>query len=324
MGIIRPQPLRIGARVSLPISMITFYRDKDNQYIYYPENHRGVGDDVYLNNSIAFNPKRRCTLEEPRALQRVVSRGVIVGYRNTKTDEQIEPDQYNKRLETLESIGDDDITVEEEVELRRLQREWEEVVEEVETREDVPFKIVDIDYPADIRLLPLQHFAKQPEQINQFEINGEQIALDYAHKLCQEAGLRRRKTERHKSERGTYYLDEDFYWWRIEGENYGERGEMNEFSKKFVGSLSDCEKRIAEIETYVQSIFDSWAVALIDPGHLTVKWLDKRVRELKYQIECIDPKVKTRSNHQRALKMMEEMVEWVKEKAQEKLAAVSD
>lgn len=318
MGVIRPQPLRIPQQSD----MITFFEDYEGNFVYYTSNPQN-GTTYVLNGEIDFCIGETCTVPKPITLEEVRSRQQIAAYRNSKTEEMLRPNVYLKQVQALDKA---DPSLEEEVELTRLQREWDEVYEEVEVRDKIPFTIEKVEYIADERLKPLRHLGN-PSQINYFSVDGEAICFAYAHKLCREAGLERvldnhrRHTKR--GERGTYYLDDDFYWWQIEGNNYGDRSDQRELQENFVGPALKCYERIQFIEDKVQEMFDSWAIALIEPPHATVKHLSERINNAQDYMKQVDPKIKTKGYYKKAMDELDGLVDYLVKRTQEKHASNS-
>lgn len=300
----------------------TFYRDREDNYVYFADNSRSRSD-LRLNGTIPFEPSRNCTLPMPRTLDQVRTKEVVTSYKRVDSDEIISAIEFERRCKVYEDIPENELSVEQEVEYVRLKREWEPIQEQQEIQKPVPFQVIDIEYPADHRLVPMRHLG-EPEKANYFTVYGHDVAIAKAHELCRAAGLKLVAHEDRKGhERNTYYLDGNFYWWRIEGESYCEH-KLYKVDKEFTGTLTECQRFISEVEATVQNVFDEWAVAYIEPDYLTVRAIKRALGEIESSVESIDPKVKTHRHKKSALQAITAMKELLREKARKALDSVTD
>lgn len=161
---------------------------------------------------------------------------------------------------------------------------------------DYEFEVIDIDYPADERLIPLRHY--NHEKVNYFQVDLMNVAVKLAHSLCQDKfNLKFNNSQK----RGTYYLgDPDYYaiffYWTIEGKQYTEPLIDKIFPRDFIGDLAECNAAIIEVEKAIRACVEEWRAHDKEPSELNVglviNFLDGVVRKLG----TIDPKIRTAKN----------------------------
>lgn len=285
----------------------TFHKDQFGVHVYYEgmnENpRRGFNSQssLKINGTVDFDPTTTCVVP---AVVRVSSCSNVfqtTGYKSNVTGKTMTVPAYEAGAQALlRDTQPDYDSIEEEVAakvaLRRFQDEWQSESKEVEVHTDHEFEIIDIEYPADERLIPLRHIDN--EKINYFKVDGKQVALNIAHGLCKDEGLEHTNDG---SSRGTYNIASyGIEWWQIEGVRYGNH--LKSLSLyEFTGHLSECRRYINEVECAVRACFDEWMVSGKQARGLTVGMVTKHLDEIAGMIKRIDSKIRTHKTHSSAL-----------------------
>ena len=285
---------------------IVFHRDRFDIHVYHPgmnKETRNSGLDLMLNGTIPFDTRHSLVVPKIKRVSSVQMVNALVGYINTAQGTTMTPQEYQTELSNLEqslanarNAGDTELEVRAEIALRKFNDEWREERQDVEDLTDYEFEIVDIDYPADDRLVPLRHIDGQ--KINYFEVNGKKVALDFIRSLCVGEGL----SENSSGKRRTFKLDDHYSGirFRIEGKSYESNVERIRLNN-FTGTLCECQKFIDSIEKAARLDFDEWVISGKSPDGLTVGEVTRHLDEIERMIRRIDSKIKTKSQHQWAI-----------------------
>ena len=281
-----------------------FHEDEFGVYVFYAGMNLEVTrrkPDLRINRITDFDPLIDCVVPPVTSVSSVSTREQVTGYRN-KTDRRTmtEPGYCSELQRLINCTTKNPCGIEEEVAanvaLRRFESEWEQETKTVTGYTDYEFEVIKIKYPADERLIPLRHFDN--EQVNYFRTNGESVALNLAHQLCKDAGLKHNNNEK----RDAYWIPgyQALSYWSIEGERCGEPTQSLSL-KEFTGTLDECRDYINKIERCVRSCFDEWVVRDKQPKGLTVGKVTKQLDKIKTIVKRIESKIKTRNAYNEAL-----------------------
>jgi hypothetical protein len=282
----------------------TFHRDQFGVHVYYAGMNKTTnrrGPDLKINSTVDFDASTTCVVPPVMRVSSCSNESQTTGYKNKETGKTMTVPAYEAEKQQLEHNSDiTHSSLEEEVSAnvawRRFQDEWQPESKEVEVHTDYEFEVVDIEYPADERLIPLRHI--DGEKINYFKVDGSQVAFNLAHDLCKSEGL---EHDNDGDKRGTYSIPSyGLEWWQIEGVRYG-RALKKLSLHRFTGNLSECRKYINEIECAVRACFDEWTVSGKTALGLTVGMVTKHLDEIASRLQRIDSKIKTRSMHNSTL-----------------------
>jgi len=282
----------------------TFHKDEFGVYVFYAgmndKVRRGVCN-LKINGTIDFNQDVDCVVPPVVRVSSVATKDQVVGYKHKEDGRTISHTAYNAEHQRLEWAKSKTITMEEEVAteiaFRRFEKEWEQETQSMTIHTDHKFEVIDILYPADERLIPLRHF--DAEQVNYFRTDGKMVALNLAHQLCKDAGLKHESSE-HK--RGTYHIQSygGLEYWEIEGARYGKPTNKLNLCI-FTGTLDECRDYINKIEQCVRSCFDEWDMHAKQPIGLTVGMVTRQLDKILSIVTGIDSKVRTRNTYSDAL-----------------------
>ena len=292
---------------------LKFHRDKFGACVYYAGMNQNAParrvSGLRINNTVEFDPSVTCVVPEVTRLSATTTETQIKHYRHT--DGQMmsvrgyEADKM-KLQNIIDATGvsrDDEIAA--TIDLSRLTSEWSPEEEQVEKHVDYEFEIIDIEYPADERLIPLRHIGDT--QINYFKVDCERVAINMIHTLCKGANLKYSE----KNKRRTYSLEERWSSnarpsnWKIEGENYGNPLSQLNLSNDFTGALPECRDRINEIECAVRDCFDNWVISCTSPKALTVGLMTGYLDKIERMVKMIDTKVRTKNQFNQTLRHIE-------------------
>tara|TARA_S200002703_G_C3783460_1_gene241501 strand:+ start:769 stop:1725 length:957 start_codon:yes stop_codon:yes gene_type:complete len=284
-----------------------FHRDRFDIHVYHPGmNHEGrnSGHDLMLNGTIPFDTRHSLVVPKVKRVSSVKTDNKVVGYVNpteklttTIPLYQAALNDIEQKLENAQLAGDTELEVRAEIELRKFKNEWHEDRQDVETLIDYEFEIVDIDYPADDRMIPMRHVDGQ--KINYFEVDGRKIALDFIRSLCVGEGL----TQDNSNKRRTFYVEDSRYsgmTFRLEGKSYQTNINLVRL-KNFIGTLGECQEYIDSIEKAARLDYDEWVVSGKSPDDLTIGEVTKHLDEIESMIRRIDSKVKTQQQKEYAI-----------------------
>jgi hypothetical protein len=277
---------------------IKFYRDEFGIHVYYSEANKGwVGSkNLKINYDLDFDPSTPCVVPAVTSVTEVKTvdyvdyylhgdgrQLTVKAYQGMRSQLQHDEDSAYRRDDTEAELAAS-------IELRKLEFDWNEVRAQKEERDDCKFEVLDIDYPADDRLFPMRHF--DSEKINHFIVDGEKVAVDFAHQLCLGAGLKSSNDSRHQD--GTYDLSHNgLSYWRIESTYHDPKhGECPKL-QEFMGNLSDCQHYVHTIEKAVRRKFDTWASKDSSLGRITAHKLLEKIDSLSTMVERVASKVRT-------------------------------
>ncbi len=162
------------------------------------------------------------------------------------------------------------------------------------TDQSIPFEITDITYSADERMVPLRH--TDENQINYFTVDGKGLAVKFASRLCENAGL---IADSQGHDRKTYRISESYNGyssmgtWLMEGKSYSEHLKPISLSSSFTGHLVECRAYINEIEQNIRQCFDHWAIKDKCPEGLNTGMVMDHLREIEKHLPHIQTKKKT-------------------------------
>jgi len=287
------------------MSKFVFHRDKMGICVYYAgmnQGHRHTHG-LTLNETVEFSSGVSAVVPEPARLSSVTIESETVGYINRKDntkmtleEHEIERVKLGAELSQAQANGDEEAEVRASIAKRKFEQTWEDDVQNVRKHTDFEFEIVDIDYPADERMLPLRHYGD--EQINYFEIDTKEVIKRLAHSLCRGEGLK--EVEQRAINNRTYSLSQHYGWnWYIEGKDYSDS--FGSFRGKFTGTLNECTDYINSVEKVVRDAFDKWMVSGRSPAGMTVGVVNKHLDEIEGIVRRIDTKIKTRNAFNNAL-----------------------
>ena len=277
----------------------TFYKDQFGVHVYYSGGYIR-NQALKINDVVDFDPATNCVVPLVTRVSEVRIENKVTGYIHRDTGTTMSTVEYNNTIAQHESIHSMDI--EEEVKYERLKREWDKQSEKVEVHVDHEFEIVDIEYPADERLIPMRHLGG--EKVNYFTVDGATIARNLAHSLCQGADL----THSHDGkQRNTYDIPthSGLEYWKIEGNYYGKHATGVQLNS-FTGHLVECREFINDVETHVRQGFDEWQVSSRPCGGVSLGVVVERLDEALNVVKRIDPKIRTRHSHERAIEIIQE------------------
>lgn len=287
---------------------LKFHRDKMGIYVYYAGMNQGLRhNDYVLNRNIMFNTKQNAVIPEPERISTVTNEEKIVNYISlvSKDSCKISVDDYEARKAKLVNekfaatqASDVDGEVRAEVGLRQLREGWREDRQMVKTLTNHEFEIIDIEYPADDRLIPIRHY--DDKMVAYFKVDGEFVVNKLAKDLCHNAGL---VSDGTGSTRGKYCASKtSYYGWKltIEGDEFGKQVNAGDVTKGFTGTMVECHEFIKNAEELVRSCFDQWVASRKYPDKFTVGEMLKQLDSIEYWVNAIQFKIKSKSNHQYA------------------------
>tara|TARA_R110002126_G_C10490983_1_gene504928 strand:+ start:155715 stop:156680 length:966 start_codon:yes stop_codon:yes gene_type:complete len=284
---------------------LKFHRDKMGIYVYYAGVNQGLGhNDYVLNRDIKFNVKENSVVPEPESISTLTTEEKTVGYISlvSKDNCKISVDDYEARklkLVNEKSVAtqasDVDGEVRAEVSLRQLRESWQPDRQMVKTLTKHEFEIIDIEYPADDRLVPIRHY--DDKMVGYFKVDGKFVVDKLAKDLCDNAGL---VSDGTGSTRGKYCASKtSYYGWKltIEGDEFGKPVNDGGAVKDFTGTMVECHEFIRSAEKLVRSCFDQWVASRKYPDKFTVGEMLKHLDSIEFWVRSIDFKVKSKSNH---------------------------
>jgi len=286
----------------------TFYKDQFGVYVFYTGINRDVRHQggLKINDTVDFDSSVACVVPPVKRVSSSETEDQITGYKSSVNGKTKTTPAYRAELHNLEGAAqsvyvDAEDEVKARVKLRRFEEEWDEETQQVEVHTDYEFEIVDIEYPADERLRPLRHLDN--EKVNYFQVNGSQVAINFAHLLCKDVDL---KHDDEGKKRGTYHIPSygTLQYWNIEGNRYGQPTETLRLHD-FTGDLAECRKYINEIESCVRGCFDDWEVSGKQPSGLTVGVVTKHLDRILQQVHRIETKIKTKHAYETVLHLIE-------------------
>ena len=287
---------------------LKFHRDKMGIYVYYAGVNQDLRhNDYVLNRDIKFNVKENSVVPEPESISTLRTEEKIVGYISlvSKDSCKISVDDYEARklkLVNRKSVatqaGDVDGEVRAEVGLRQLREGWKEDRQMVKTLTKHEFEVIDIEYPADDRLVPMRHY--DDKMVGYFKVDGKFVIDKLAKELCVNAGL---VSDATGSTRGKYNASKtNYYGWKltIEGDEFGKPVNEGDVLKQFSGTMVECHDFIRNAEELVRNCFDQWVASRKYPDKFTVGEMLKQLDSIEFWVNAIHYKVKSKSDHQSA------------------------
>ena len=287
-----------------------FHKDQFGVLVYYAGmngNPHQSTTNFKINNKIDFDSSKTCIVPLVTRISTTSVETKETGYKQRNTATTISVSTYLANRDTLEldgrnakGVGDINKEVVAQVALRHLKEDWEVQTEEVEVYRDYDFEIIDIEYPADERLIPLRHLDE--EKINYFRVDGEVVAKSLIHQLCKRAGLKESRGEVRCYDFPGY--QDQSYSWRIENVTYG--SPLNDIKLSgFTGHLQECRVYMNDIEFKVRECFDEWLISGKTARGLNVKFMINHLETIRRHVCLIASKVKTKNFHTRALHAIE-------------------
>jgi len=277
-------------------------------YVYYAGMNQGLrGDNYVLNRDIEFNVNENSVIPEPESISTLRTQEEVVNYISLTSKDgcKISVDDYEARkLKLLHEktaatqTNDMDGEVRAEVGLRQLREGWREDRQMVKTLIKHEFEIIDIEYPADDRLIPIRHY--DDRMVAYFKVDGEFVVNKLAKDLCHHVGL---VSDGTGLVRGKYHVAKtSYYGWRfiIEGDEFGNQVDAGDVTKGFTGTMVECHEFIKNAEELVRNCFDQWVASRKYPDKFTVGEMLKQLDSIKYWVNAIEPKIKSKNSHQYA------------------------
>lgn len=285
---------------------LKFYRDKMGIYVYYAGMNQGLRhNDYILNGDIIFNIKQNAVVPEPERISTVTNEEKAVGYISNKDGCKISVEDYVNRFDTARSDRNNakqmhnlDGEVLAEVTLRRLKETWREDRQTVKTFTDHEFEVIDIEYPADDRLVPIRHY--DDKMVGYFKVDGKFVVDKLAKDLCNDAGL---VGDANGSTRGKYCASKtNYYGWKltIEGDEFGKLVNDGDVVKDFTGTMVECHEFIKNAEELVRDCFDQWMGSRKYPDKFTVGEMLKQLDSIEFWVNAIKFKIRSKNDHQYA------------------------
>jgi len=283
---------------------LKFHRDKMGIHVYYAGMNSGLRYyDYILNGDIKFSVRQNAVVPEPERISTVTEEEQVVGYISNKDGSKISPDDYVGRearaikdRNDAQSIHDVNGEVRAEVTLRQLRETWREDRQIVKTFTDHKFEIIDIEYPADDRLVPIRHY--DDKMVGYFKVDGKFVVTKLAKELCENAGL---VSDATGSVRGKYHAGKtNYYGWKltIEGDEFGKPVNEADVVKDFTGTMAECHEFIKKAEEVTRDCFDEWIASRKYPDKLTIGQMLKHLNSIESRLTTIDYKVKSRTSYQ--------------------------
>tara|TARA_R110000822_G_scaffold21989_11_gene69559 strand:- start:2225 stop:3184 length:960 start_codon:yes stop_codon:yes gene_type:complete len=307
---------------------LKFHRDKMGIYVYYAGMNSGLCHRNYvLNGDIEFNAGENAVIPEPERISTLTNEEKVVAYFSHKDNCKILVEDYLDRKNSLSldhsnavNSGDVAAEVRAEIALRELNKTWSEDRQTVKTLTNHEFEIVDIEYPADDRLVPIRHY--DDKMVGYFKVDGKFVVDKLAQDLCNNAGLVSDSTG---LTRGKYCASKSsYYGWKltIEGDEFGKPVSGGDVVKDFTGTMVECHEFIQKAEGLVRDCFDQWVASRKYPDKFTVGEMLKHLDSIEFWVKSIDFKVKSKSNHRYATGAITQAREEIIKAAKE--AGISD
>ena len=285
---------------------LIFHKDQYGVHVYYRGmNSQAPSYSLMINRTIDFDPSITCVVPSVTSVTLTESKVRKTEWKNSVTGKTMTLVAYDSEYHKLQAesnrLGETiEIEVAAKVAFNRFKQEWIVQSEEVEVVTDYEFEVIDIDYPADERLIPLRHLGDT--KINHFDVNGGKVALDFANKLALGAGLKFENSY----DRGTHYYPSygGLSYWRIEGKTYGDNMSKVRLHD-FTGDLMECRKYINEVESCARSCFDQWVMSGKRPDGLTVGLVTEHLDKIARELQQVQTKIKTQDNYRDTQRLIE-------------------
>tara|TARA_R110000824_G_scaffold118090_2_gene270238 strand:- start:244 stop:1203 length:960 start_codon:yes stop_codon:yes gene_type:complete len=283
---------------------LKFHRDKMGIYVYYAGMNPGLNHRNYvLNGDIEFNAGENAVIPEPERISTLTNEEKVVAYFSHKDNCKILVEDYLDRKNSLSldhsnaaNSGDVDAEVRAEIALRELNKTWSEDRQMVKTLTNHEFEVVDIEYPADDRLMPIRHY--DDKMVGYFKVDGRFVVEKLARELCNNAGL---VEDANGYTRGKYCVNTSTYSglkFHIEGDEFSKTVNRADVTKNFTGTMVECHEFIKEAEELTRGCFDQWIASRKYPDKFTVGEMLKHLDSIEGWVKMIDFKVKSRSHHE--------------------------
>lgn len=174
------------------------------------------------------------------------------------------------------------------------------------------FEVVDIEYPADERLVPMRHLVGTP--VNYFSVDGTAVAVNMLNTLCQNAGLTKKRNgtgarEYHMNDYGGNDIPNRI---SIEGMNCSEPFHDIKLNQLFTAHKQECREYINDIEVRAREAVDIWLLAGRTAKGLTVGFLINHLALIEGRVHSIRSMKKTQHEHRLALESISRMVSEIK------------
>jgi hypothetical protein len=291
---------------------LTFHKDQWGVHVFYALKNGNPTckiEGLMLNDKIPFDVTKTCVVPPVKRLSTTAVERQTVGMKNKFDGKTMPVADYNKRHNELRALidqaridNDKSTEVGAEIDKRILQNDWETEYQDVEVDREYEFEVIDIEYPADQRLVPMRHVPGI--DVNYFIVDGEAVACDMLHKLCQGAGLYNRGKGtgvREYGMEGGYYSNGDVANnIKIEGRSYSE-GFNDVKLQQFNGHINECRQYIQEVEAAARKCFDLWKLNGKTARGLSVGFLTDHLEKIEHYVRGIDSKIKTKRQKEYAM-----------------------
>ena len=284
-----------------------FHKDRFGVHVYYAgmngNNFVENIDGLLINGEHKFSPTQTCCVPSVESISAITIATQPKRYINSETQRIMSITEYNRYEQEWNDDNKSAVGIDEEVAalagMRRFRNEWELEYEDVENIEEYEFEIIDIEYPADERLIPLRHVDEK--QINYFQVDVKSLGLKLIHKLCEEAKL----TQSTSGDFRTYSIEswQGVPGWHIEGVAYGKALHCIRFDV-FTGHLQECREKINYVESQIHDCFDRWLISGKTSKGITVKFFTDHLDSIEGWVSRIASKKKTDRQHRGALEMI--------------------
>ena len=172
------------------------------------------------------------------------------------------------------------------------------------------FEVIDIEYPADERLVPMRHLIEA--RINYFSVDGKAVAVNMLNILCQDAGLTKVRGGGAREYWMSDYSGEFPHLIKIEGMHCGKPFDEMKLSGHFTGHMQECREYINDLESKARDAVDIWLLDGKTSKGFTVRFLLDHLNTIHSYVYSIQAKIKTKNNHEWALEHISRMINEIK------------
>lgn len=282
------------------MSKFTFHKDQFGVYVFYAHENstaeyefRNSESGKYrlrINKTVDFDPLINCVVPPIKTLAILEIATKVVNYKSNITGKISSVAVHVIELARLQAAVDCNDNPNAITTKHSFEKEWLPVSKLIERYIDYDFDVIDIEYPADERLIPLRHLDN--ERVNYFEVDGIKIALKFAKQLCENVGL---KDDGNGEKSRTFWIPNygNLQYWTIEGRRYGDYTSKIKLYT-FTGDLAECRNYINTVERGIRAAFDEWEVSYKRPSGLTIGVMTKYLDEIQQSLSQVDTKVRTK------------------------------
>ena len=291
-------------------TMFTFYKDQWGCHVYYAgrDNNPESMSGLLINSKIEFDCGQTCVVPPVKSISRTKTETQNAGYVNgagkvmSEVAHDTEKQNLTSAIRVAQAARDENAEIAATIQKRNFDSEWTLTTKEVDVDTEYNFEVIDIEYPADERLVPLRHLPG--EQINYFQVNGKQVVINLLHKLCQGAGLNPGNGKIREYTMHDYHDRDEPNRIMIEGLSCS--GPLQDVKlNSFTGHLQECREYLNEVEGAARACFDLWVLAGKSSVGLTVGFLTKHLDNIRSYVYRIDSKIKTQRSKEYALQQIE-------------------